>query len=58
MYSFWHKTDWAKFWAIFSQSHLVTLVETTLNRNWLRIEPTQEPVYTNKKLVAFIRATG
>jgi hypothetical protein len=31
MYSFWHKTDWAKFWAIFSQSHLVTLVETTLN---------------------------
>jgi hypothetical protein len=25
---FWQKMDWAKFWAIFSQTHLVTLMDS------------------------------
>jgi hypothetical protein len=25
---FWQKTDWATFWTIFSQTHLVNLVKT------------------------------
>jgi hypothetical protein len=28
MYSFWPKMGWATFWAIFLQTHLVTLVGT------------------------------